>query len=118
MNLVKFLNDDNSFRFDDFYQTVDIMITAMDITCSFSELPTKKLEDNTRNLRQLGLGYSNLGAALMIQEKPYDSDEGRDWAASVTSLMTARAYRRSAELLLFLGLLNIMKKILMLWMKF
>lgn len=103
LNLVKFLNDDNSFAFDDFYQTVDIMITAMDITCSFSDLPTKKLEENTRNLRQLGLGYSNLGAALMIQGMPYDSDEGRDWAASVTSLMTGRAYRRSAELASQLG---------------
>lgn len=98
MNLVKFLNDDNSFKFDDFYQVVDVMITAMDITCSFSDLPTKKLWENTRNLRQLGLGYANLGAALMIQGMPYDSDEGRDWAASVTSLMTGRAYRRSAEL--------------------
>jgi ribonucleoside-diphosphate reductase alpha chain len=103
LNLVKFLNKDNSFRFEDFNQAVDIMITAMDITCSFSELPTKKLEENTRNLRQLGLGYSNLGAALMIQGMPYDSDEGRDWAASVTSLMTGRAYRRSAELALQLG---------------
>jgi ribonucleoside-diphosphate reductase alpha chain len=103
MNLVKFLNDDGSFRFDDFYHTVDIMITAMDITCSFSELPTRKLEENTRNLRQLGLGYSNLGAALMIQGMPYDSDEGRDWAASVTSLMTGRAYRRSVELASVLG---------------
>lgn len=98
LNLVKFLKADNSFNFERFNQVVDIMITAMDITCSFSELPTKKIEENTRNLRQLGLGYSNLGAALMIQGMPYDSDEGRDWAASITSLMTGRAYRRSAEL--------------------
>lgn len=104
VNLVKFIDPDtNEFYFDDFYQVVDTMTTAMDITCSFSELPTKKLEENTRNLRQLGLGYSNLGAALMIQLMPYDSDEGRDWAASVTSLMTARAYRRSAEMADSLG---------------
>jgi ribonucleoside-diphosphate reductase alpha chain len=104
MNLVKFLDKNtNEFYFDDFYQVVDTMITAMDITCCFSELSTEKLEENTRNLRQLGLGYSNLGAALMIQGMPYDSDEGRDWAASVTSLMTARAYRRSAEIADSLG---------------
>jgi ribonucleoside-diphosphate reductase alpha chain len=103
LNLVKFLNDDNSFNCDDFYQVVDVMITAMDITCSFSEMPTKKIEENTRNLRQLGLGYSNLGAALMIQGISYDSDEARDWTASVTSLMTGRAYNRSAELASSLG---------------
>lgn len=102
INLVKFLVEDQ-FAFNDFNQVVDIMITAMDITCSFSELPTPKLEENTRNLRQLGLGYSNLGAALMIQGMPYDSDEARDWAASVTSLMTGRAYRRSAEMASILG---------------
>lgn len=103
LNLVKFIGYKNKFYFKTFYQAVDIMITAMDITCSFSEAPTKLIEENNRNLRQLGLGYSNLGAALMIQGMPYDSDEGRDWAASVTSLMTGRAYKRSAELAGYIG---------------
>jgi ribonucleotide reductase alpha subunit len=103
LNLVKFLKDE-TFDIDSFNHTVDIIITAMDITCCFSELPTKELEENTRNLRQLGLGYSNLGAALMIHGVPYDSDEAREWTEAVTSLMTGRAYKRSGELAERLGI--------------
>jgi ribonucleoside-diphosphate reductase alpha chain len=99
LNLLCFVSDDGSeFLLDEFTHTVDVMVTAMDITCSFSDLPTKEIEKNTRNLRQLGIGYANLGAALMVRGLPYDSDAGRDFAAFVTALLTGRAYHRSAEL--------------------
>src|SRR5205823_624103 len=48
--------------------------------------------------RQLGLGYANLGALLMARGLPYDSDEGRAYAAAITALLTGRAYRKSAEI--------------------
>lgn len=99
LNLMKFIHPEaDTFLIGEFQHAIDVMTLAMDITCSFSELPTLEIERNTRELRQLGLGYSNLGATLMALGKPYDSDEARDWAASVTALMTGRAYRRSAEL--------------------
>ena len=49
-------------------------------------------------MRQLGLGYANLGALLMARGQAYDSDDGRAYAAAITALMTGRAYRQSAEL--------------------
>lgn len=91
------------FDVNQFCHVVDVMTTAMDITCSFSDLPTPEIEQNVRDLRQLGLGYCNLGAALMVQGMPYDSHEGRDWTSAVTALMTGRAYRRSGELARQLG---------------
>lgn len=91
------------FDVDEFSYVVDVMTTAMDITCSFSDLPTPEIEQNVRNMRQLGLGYCNMGAALMVQGMPYDSDEGRSWTGAVTALMTGRVYRRSAELAEHMG---------------
>lgn len=104
LNLLKFVDEDEGgFDTEMFCHAVDVMTTAMDITCSFSDLPTPEIEKNVRELRQLGLGYANLGAALMVQGMPYDSDEGRDWTSSVTALMTGRVYRRSGELAEQLG---------------
>ena len=51
----------------------------------------------SRRFRQLGLGYANLGALLMALGLPYDSDEGRAWAAAITALMTGHAYATSAR---------------------
>jgi ribonucleoside-diphosphate reductase alpha chain len=103
INLLKFLNSDGSFDVDGYRHTIDILITAMDICCEYSEGPTPQIDKNTRELRQLGLGYSNLGALLMCQGLAYDSPEGRDMAASVTALLTGRSYRRSAVLAQSLG---------------
>lgn len=103
LNVAKYVDDNGCFDVDGFCHHVDVLITAMDATCSFSTLPTEKITKNTRELRQLGMGYANLGAALMIKGLPYDSDEGRDFAASISALMTGRAYRRSSELAEHLG---------------
>jgi len=46
----------------------------------------------------LGLGYANLGASIMALGYPYDSEDARDFAALVTSLMTATAWETSIQL--------------------
>src|SRR6476469_9668669 len=70
----------------------------MDISICFADFPTEPIADTTRKFRQLGIGYANLGALLMATGHAYDSEGGRALAASITSLMTGTAYRRSAEL--------------------
>jgi ribonucleoside-diphosphate reductase alpha chain len=70
----------------------------MDISICFADFPTEKIGATTRAYRQLGIGYANLGALLMASGLAYDSDGGRAVAATITSLMNATAYRRSAEL--------------------
>jgi ribonucleoside-diphosphate reductase alpha chain len=106
INLLKFLRDDNSFDVEGFCHTVDVMITAMEILVSRSEYPTEAITTNSEDFRTLGLGYANLGALLMAKGLPYDSDEGRDYAASITALMTGQAYKRSAELAAIKGPFN------------
>src|ERR1700761_9258471 len=96
LNLMKFRKPDGSFDVDDFEHAVDIVFLAQEIIVGPSSYPTEEIGVNARAFRQLGLGFANLGALLMADGMPYDSDEGRNVAAAITSLMTGRAYRQSA----------------------
>jgi ribonucleoside-diphosphate reductase alpha chain len=98
LNLMKFLGEDGSFDVDRFVSTVEFVITAMEISISFADFPTEKIGQTTRDFRQLGIGYSNLGALLMASGHAYDSEDGRALAAAITALMTGVSYRRSAEI--------------------
>ena len=98
LNLLKFLGEDGVFDAETFVRAVELIITAMDISICFADFPTEAIGETTRNFRQLGIGYANLGALLMAMGKGYDTDGGRSTAAAITSIMTAASYRRSAEL--------------------
>jgi ribonucleoside-diphosphate reductase alpha chain len=98
LNLLKFLKDDDTFDAVRFAQAVEFIITAMDISICFADFPTEAIGATTRDYRQLGIGYANLGALLMAMGLGYDSDGGRAMAAAITSLMTGTSYRRSAEI--------------------
>ncbi len=97
INLLAFLRDDNSFDIEAFRHTVDVIFTAQEILVGYSEYPTEKITKTARAYRQLGIGYANLGALLMAQGLPYDSEEGRAQAAAITALMTGRSYAASAR---------------------
>src|SRR5689334_10033528 len=98
LNLLTFLDPDGRFAAERFAKTVELVITAMDISICFADFPTGPIADTTRRFRQLGIGYANLGALLMATGHAYDSEGGRSLAAAITSLMTGAAYKRSAEL--------------------
>jgi ribonucleoside-diphosphate reductase alpha chain len=98
LNLLKFLREDGTFDGATFVKSVELIITAMDISICFADFPTEAIGATTRAYRQLGIGYANLGALLMATGHAYDSDGGRALAAAISSLMTGAAYRRSAEL--------------------
>ncbi|MGI9020355.1 MAG: vitamin B12-dependent ribonucleotide reductase [Solirubrobacterales bacterium] len=103
LNLMRFRREDGSFDVGDFEHAVDTVFLAQEIVVSPSSYPTEKIGDNARAFRQLGLGYANLGAYLMSNGLPYDSDEGRTIAAAITALMTGRGYRQSAEIAAAVG---------------
>ncbi len=96
LNLMKFRREDGSFDVAEFEHAVDIVFLAQEIVVGFSSYPTEEITENANRFRQLGLGYANLGALLMSDGLPYDSDTGRNVAAAITALMTGRAYRQSA----------------------
>ncbi|HXG76620.1 MAG TPA: LAGLIDADG family homing endonuclease [Gaiellaceae bacterium] len=98
LNLMKFRREDGEFDVEAFEHAVDVVFLAQEIIVGYSSYPTPEIERNAKAYRQLGLGYANLGALLMARGLPYDSDEGRAYAAAITALMTGRAYRKSAEI--------------------
>ncbi|MFC7625823.1 vitamin B12-dependent ribonucleotide reductase [Microlunatus sp. GCM10028923] len=98
LNLLKFLADDGTFAAERFERAVELIITAMDISICFADFPTEAIGQTTRDFRQLGIGYANLGALLMATGHGYDTEGGRALAAAITSLMTGASYHRSAEL--------------------
>ncbi|MGA2756588.1 MAG: vitamin B12-dependent ribonucleotide reductase [Solirubrobacteraceae bacterium] len=103
LNLMKFRRGDGSFDVRAFNHAVDVMLLAQEILVGPSSYPTEQIGVNARAFRQLGLGYANLGAFLMADGMPYDSDEGRATAAAITALMTGRAYAQSARVAAVLG---------------
>ena len=97
-NLVKFLGPNGTFNTLPFLAAVRIMIVAMDILVDHGGYPTELIAQNSHDFRPLGLGYANLGTLMMMQGLPYDSDEGRNYAAAITAIMGGEAYCASAEL--------------------
>ncbi|HZC45913.1 MAG TPA: vitamin B12-dependent ribonucleotide reductase, partial [Candidatus Acidoferrum sp.] len=98
LNLMKFIDDRGEFDVRAFRHAVDVMITAQDIVIDNSSYPTDEIAKNASAFRELGLGYANLGALLMALGMPYDSDQGRSYAAAITALMTGEAYLQSARI--------------------
>lgn len=98
LNLMKFQNENGELDIDAFRHAVRIMIIAQDILVHNASYPTRAIDKNSHLFRTLGLGYANLGALLMAGGMPYDSDEGRAYAAVITAIMTGQAYKTSAEI--------------------
>jgi ribonucleoside-diphosphate reductase alpha chain len=97
INLLKFLREDGTFDTNSFEHAVFVVLLGQAILCVAADYPTEKIGENARGFRQLGIGYANLGALLMALGVAYDSDQGRAWAAAITSLMQGAAYRASAR---------------------
>ena len=99
LNLLTFYDADTQlFDVEGFKHAVDIMITAQDILVGFSDYPTEEVGKTAKAYRQLGLGYTNLGALIMSMAMAYDSKEARELAGSITALMTGQAYLTSTQL--------------------
>ncbi|MDP9267086.1 MAG: vitamin B12-dependent ribonucleotide reductase [Acidobacteriota bacterium] len=98
LNLMKFTTPSGAFDVDSYRHAVDITITAQEILVDWAGYPTESIMRNSHDYRPLGLGYANLGALLMANGLPYDSDAGRDYAACVTAIMCGEAYLQSARI--------------------
>ena len=97
LNLLKFVDEHDTFDVVGFKAGVQVMFTAQEILVGRADYPTGPIGDTSRKFRQLGIGYANIGALLMAMGYAYDSDEGRAWAGAITALMTGHAYATSAR---------------------
>jgi ribonucleoside-diphosphate reductase alpha chain len=98
LNLMKFVREDSSFDVESYRRAIDVVFTGMEVIVGYADYPTENFTKNSYAYRPLGLGYANLGALLMHQGLPYDSDGGRATAAAVTAIMCGEAYLQSARI--------------------
>lgn len=98
LNLLKFLNEDGTYDIEAYKHTVETIFLAQEILVGYSAYPTEGIDKNARAYRELGIGYANLGATLMAKGLPYDSDEGRAFAGTLTAILTGQAYATSARI--------------------
>src|SRR5665213_2592067 len=97
-NLLKFLTPGGQFDIPAYRHAIGVLTTAMEIIVDAAGYPTEQISKNSHDYRQLGLAYANLGALLMDFGLPYDSDAGRAFAATVTSILCGDAYAQSARI--------------------
>jgi ribonucleoside-diphosphate reductase alpha chain len=98
LNLMRFYNENSGFDVEAYRAALRIVITAQEITVDFASYPTKAIEKNSHAFRPLGIGYANLGALLMARGIAYDSEDGRDYAAAITSILSGESYAQSARI--------------------
>ncbi|MBI3193270.1 MAG: vitamin B12-dependent ribonucleotide reductase, partial [Ignavibacteriae bacterium] len=106
LNLMKFKTKDGEFDVESFCHAVNITITAQEFEVDNASYPTPSITQNSFDYRPLGLGYANLGALLMSRGLPYDSIEGRAYAAAITALMCGQAYKQSSLIAKEVGTFN------------
>jgi ribonucleoside-diphosphate reductase alpha chain len=97
INLLRYLDDTDTFDVEGYKHTIEVVFTAQEILVGNADYPTERIAETSRQFRQLGLGYANLGALLMALGLAYDSTEGRALAGALTALMTGHAYATSAR---------------------
>ena len=103
LNLMKFYSETGGFDVEAYRAALRIVITAQEIVVDYASYPTKAIEVNSHKFRPLGIGYANLGALLMARGVPYDSEEGRHYAAAITSILSGESYAQSSRIAEKLG---------------
>lgn len=100
LNLMKFFADEEctTFDVDSIRYASRIWTVVLEISVLMAQFPSKEIADLSYVFRTLGLGYANIGAALMVQGIPYDSDEGVATAGAITAMMHMKSYETSAEM--------------------
>jgi ribonucleoside-diphosphate reductase alpha chain len=103
LNLMRFYTDANGFDVEAYRHALRVVITAQEIVVDYASYPTPAIEKNSHAFRPLGIGYANLGALLMARGLPYDSEEGREYAAAVTSILSGESYAQSSRIAAKIG---------------
>ena len=98
LNLMRFYSENGGFDVEAYRHALRTVITAQEILVENASYPTPAIERNSHDYRPLGIGYANLGALLMARGIPYDSEEGRDYAAALTAILSGESYAQSARI--------------------
>ncbi len=104
VNLAHFFDKKTrAFDVKGYEHTCRIWTIVLEISVLMAQFPSKEVAQLSYDYRTLGLGFANLGSALMVNGIPYDSKKARAIAAAITAIMTGTAYATSAEMARELG---------------
>lgn len=99
INLRKFFNEDDlTFDVKGFEHASRLWTITLEISVLMAQFPSKEVAQLSYDYRTLGLGYANLGSALMVAGIPYDSEEANAICGALTAVMTGTSYATSAEM--------------------
>jgi ribonucleoside-diphosphate reductase alpha chain len=102
IDLTRFVREpfEETTRFD-FAAFADLCKTAtrmLDNVLDVTVWPLPQQEQEMRNKRRVGLGYTGLGDALVMLNLRYDTQQARDMARRISEVMRDAAYEASCEL--------------------
>lgn len=100
INLAEFVNDKREFMWDDFYDTIDVAIRALNVVLD-EGLPLHPLQeqrDSVRDWRQIGLGVMGVADMLVKMHLRYDSDEAIEHCRDVSQALANHAMYVSAAM--------------------
>ncbi|MEO8210425.1 MAG: vitamin B12-dependent ribonucleotide reductase [bacterium] len=104
LNLMKFYDlEKNKFEIEKYRHASRLWTIVLEISVLMAQFPSKNIAKLSYEYRTLGLGYANLGALLMVQGIPYDSQEALATTGALTSILHMTSYAASAEMSKELG---------------
>jgi ribonucleoside-diphosphate reductase alpha chain len=104
INLAHFLDEETGvFRIDDYKHAIRLWTITLEISVLMAQFPSKEIAQRSYDFRTLGLGYANIGTALMVLGIPYDSPEALAYIGGLTAIMCGESYAASAEMARDLG---------------
>ena len=104
LNLMRFFNADTcEYDVKGIEHASRLWTVVLEISVLMAQFPSQEVAQLSYEYRTLGLGYANLGTALMVAGIPYDSSKAFAICGAITAILTGTAYKTSAEMAQFLG---------------
>lgn len=100
INLAEFVNDKCEFEWDDFYDTINVAVRALnDVLDEGLPLhPLQEQRDSVHDWRQIGLGVMGVADMLVKMHLRYDSDDAIEHCRDVSQALANHAMYVSASM--------------------
>ncbi|MGK0467230.1 vitamin B12-dependent ribonucleotide reductase [Clostridium sp.] len=93
INIHKFYDaETKKFDIDGYVHLIGLTQLVLEGSVHWGQFPTEDIARKTYLFRTTGLGIANLSSLFMVMGHPYDSEDARNIASSLTGIMTAQSY--------------------------
>lgn len=93
INIFKFYDKDTkNFDIEGYLHVIGLNQLMLEASVNWGQFPTEDIARKTYMFRTTGLGLANIASLFMVMGLPYDSEEARTLAASLTGILTGYSY--------------------------